>query len=434
MPKEFIDYSNTIIYKICCNDTNITDIYVGHTTNFIKRKYQHKVLCNSSSKLKIYDTIRKNGGWDNWNMIEIAKYSCQDATEARIREQEHYEQLKPSLNSVNPITNNIYSTLAIDNTIQTDNNIPTNKDTLHKFHCYLCDYYTNRRCNYNDHLLSKKHQNSINVNKNQQICGQNQQKIIETEENTSTKFICKICNKIYKDNSGLWRHKKKCKQIIQDDEDDDKDTNNSINGMSDKDIILMLIQQNKDLMEVVKNGTNNTSNSHNHSHNKTFNLQFFLNETCKDAMNISEFVSSIKPQLDDLEATGRLGYVEGITNIILNSLKSINTPLRPLHCSDQKREVIYIKDNDEWIKEEEDKPILTKAIKVIANENIKNINEWKKTYPDCTKSDSKKNDLYLKIVSNSMNGLTKDEADKNINKIISNVAKKVVIDKTGSNV
>ena len=100
MPKDTIDYSNTIIYKITCNDTSITDIYVGHTTNFIKRKYQHKVLCNNSSKLKIYDIIRQNGGWNNWSMVEIAKYCCQDVTEARIREQEHYELLKPSLNSL----------------------------------------------------------------------------------------------------------------------------------------------------------------------------------------------------------------------------------------------------------------------------------------------------------------------------------------------
>jgi hypothetical protein len=292
----------------------------------------------------------------------------------------------------------------------------------HKFSCFLCDFYTSKKSHYNEHLSTLKHKN--------QLLGDSQiTKPVEIRP--KAKFICSNCSRPYKSRNGLWKHQKTC---TDNNSNKDKDINNSINGMSDKDIILMLIQQNKDLMEVVKNGTNNTSNSHNHSHNKTFNLQFFLNETCKDAMNISEFVSSIKPQLDDLEATGRLGYVEGITNIILNSLKSINTPLRPLHCSDQKREVIYIKDNNEWIKEDEDKPILTKAIKVIANENIKNINEWKKTYPDCTKSDSKKNDLYLKIVSNSMNGLTKDEADKNINKIISNVAKKVVIDKTGSNV
>ena len=104
--------------------------------------------------------------------------------------------------------------------------------------------------------------------------------------------------------------------------------------------------------------------------------------------------------------------------------------MRPLHCGDFKREVMYIKCNNEWTKEGENKPILTKAIKTIANENIKQISKWKDKYPDCMKSDSKKNDLYLKIVSNSMNGLTKEEGDKNIHKIISNVAKNVTINKT----
>jgi hypothetical protein len=159
-------------------------------------------------------------------------------------------------------------------------------------------------------------------------------------------------------------------------------------------------------------------------------MQFFLNETCKDAMNISEFVSSIKVSLDDLENTGRRGYIEGISNIILKNLNNLEQQLRPVHCSDSKREVFYIKDNNEWKKENDEKPILTKAITVIANENIKQIKNWKEKYPDCTYAESKKNNLYLKIVSNSMNGLTEEEGYKNINKIISNVAKEVIIDKT----
>ena len=112
------DYSNTIIYKITCKDPSIQDVYVGHTTNFIKRKYQHKVLSNSSNKFKIYDTIRNNGGWDNWSMIEIGKYNCKDVTEARIREQEHYDLLKPNLNSIKPVANNEYSVISIDNSIK----------------------------------------------------------------------------------------------------------------------------------------------------------------------------------------------------------------------------------------------------------------------------------------------------------------------------
>ena len=147
-------------------------------------------------------------------------------------------------------------------------------------------------------------------------------------------------------------------------------------------------------------------------------------------MNIADFVNSIKPQISDLEATGRLGYVEGVSNIILNNLKSIDSRERPIHCSDYKREIIYIKDNNEWTKEDENKPILTNVIKIIANENIKNISEWKKEHPNCTKSDSKQNNLYLKIVSNSMSGSSAEESYKNITKIISNVAKQVIIDKT----
>jgi len=175
------------------------------------------------------------------------------------------------------------------------------------------------------------------------------------------------------------------------------------------------------------NNSNNISNSMNN--NKTFNLNVFLNETCKDAMNISDFVSSIKLNLDDLEHTGRQGYVQGITNIVLKNLNNVEQHMRPLHCSDVKREILYIKDNNEWTKETEEKPILTKAIKTIANENIKQIKNWRNKNPDCITSESRKNDLYLKIVSNSMNGLTEEEGKKNINKIISNVAKEVVIDK-----
>jgi predicted Rossmann fold nucleotide-binding protein DprA/Smf involved in DNA uptake len=217
-----------------------------------------------------------------------------------------------------------------------------------------------------------------------------------------------------------------------------------INLLSDSnkdELIITLLKQNADLIkgqqdifmklsETNTNSPNHTNNIHNSmNNNKTFNLQFFLNETCKDAMNITEFVNNMKLELDDLENTGRTGYVEGISNIVIKNLNKLEQHLRPLHCGDFKREVLYIKHNNEWTKEGDNKPILTKAIKTIANENIKQISKWKDKYPDCIKSDSKKNDLYLKIVSNSMNGLTKEEGEKNINKIISNVVKKVVIEK-----
>jgi hypothetical protein len=240
--------------------------------------------------------------------------------------------------------------------------------------------------------------------------------------------------------SSLCKHKKTCCCEINtnDKEDDDENMYQGIN-IKDKDaLVLHLLKQNGELQNklIEMASQSNMTNSHNNSHNtnttnidKNFNLNFFLNETCKNAMNISEFVSSIQMNFDDLEYTGRSGYIEGISNIIVNNLNKLENHMRPLHCSDFKREVLYIKDNNEWTKETDNKPILTNAIKTIANQNIKQISKWRDNCPDCTKSESKKNDLYLKIVSNSMNGLTKEESEKNINKIITNIAKKVIIEK-----
>ena len=285
-----------------------------------------------------------------------------------------------------------------------------------KFYCKNCDYGTSKKSSYDDHLLSTKHK-----------IGDIGDKIGDTNSaffclSSKEKHVCENCNKSYVSRNGLWKHKKKCITINQ---------ANNHEEPTDKDLIIMLIKQNTELLEIVKGGTtnNNNININNNSNNKTFNLQVFLNDTCKDAMNINDFVSSIQMQLCDLETTGRLGYVEGVSKIILNNLKNLNKHLRPIHCSDPKREVLYIKNENEWIKETDDKSILTKAIKVIANENIKQISQFKKLYPDCTDSESNKNDLYLKIVFNAMSGSTKEETEKNINKIISNLAKSVVIDK-----
>ena len=295
-----------------------------------------------------------------------------------------------------------------------------------KYHCENCDYHTFNKTDFTKHTQTDKHKMLTNETKMKHITHEKSQ--------DELKHKC-ICGKIFFSRTTLWRHKKSC-QDTNEISNTTKKTS-EFEGLDDKELLMKVFLQIpelvKSIIEISKDKGINHNHSHNqthtNSHNKTFNLQFFLNDTCKDAMNISEFVTSIKPQLIDLEDTGRIGYVEGISNIILNNLKTLKIHDRPIHCADQKREVIYIKENNEWTKENEDKPILTKAIKVIANENIKNINEWRKEHPDCTKSDSTKNDLYLKIVSNSMSGGTKEESHKNINKIISNIAKEVIIDK-----
>ena len=294
-----------------------------------------------------------------------------------------------------------------------------------KYICECCNIKTNNKKDYNKHILTAKHKKLTSVNTMETINSQNIENIHI--------FTCKICNKEYLSRVGLWKHNKTCIN----NQKDTKDNEYMYQGINIKDkdaLVLHLLKQNGDLQNKIIEMTSNSSITNNNSHNttnidKNFNLNFFLNNTCKNAMNITDFVSSIQMNLEDLEHTGRSGYIEGISNIIIKNLNKLEKHFRPLHCSDFKREVLYIKNNNEWTKETENKPILTKAIKTIANKNIKQISEWKDNYPDCIKADSNKNDLYLKIVSNSMNGLTKEEGDKNINKIITNVAKKVIIDK-----
>jgi hypothetical protein len=312
----------------------------------------------------------------------------------------------------------------------------TSNQSCIEFSCKVCDYKCFKKFNWDRHILTAKHLKSTNSNKNATKNEQNEQ-----NEQKKETYMCHTCNKQYKDRTGLWRHKQKCK--LKEDyecETEEKNTPDEIHEL--KEIMKYLMKENSEMknmmmiqntstqnmmMDVIKTGTNNTT--HTNSHNKTFNLNFYLNETCKEALNITDFVSSIKVSLSDLENTGRQGYIEGISSIILKHLNNLEQYQRPIHCSDVKREVIYIKDNDKWEKECEEKPLLTKAIKVIANENIKKISEWRENNPDCTNSESKKNNLYLKIVSNSMNGSDKEEGQKNITKIISNLAKETIIQK-----
>lgn len=285
------------------------------------------------------------------------------------------------------------------------------------FHCKLCDYNTRRSSQWDRHITTAKHQKATLVDK-------------KVPQQT---YNCE-CGSQYIYRQSLWKHKQNCdgkKSSAPEMENNDK---SEVKILTE--LVKDVIKQNQDLtnkiVDICKTNqtqTQSISNSNIHSNNKTFNLHFFLNETCKDAMNITDFVNSIQLQLSDLEHTGQYGYVEGISNVVLNNLKGLDCRQRPIHCSDFKREILYIKDNNEWIKDDEPNNKMTTVIKQIANKNMKKIPEWVKNNPDCYNSESKKNDKYLKIVSNSMSGGTELEQKTNISKIISRVAKGVIIDK-----
>jgi hypothetical protein len=248
------------------------------------------------------------------------------------------------------------------------------------------------------------------------------------QKNAKKRHSCKCCGKTYNARNSLWYHQKKC--VI--------DNCNNINEKdepTDKDLIMMLIKENSELKNMVVDvcqkiqPITNTVNSHNiNSNNKTFNLNLFLNETCKDAMNITDFVDSLKLQLSDLENVGKLGYVNGISNIIVKKLNSLDENKRPIHCADKKREVLYVKDQDKWEKENENNNKIRKAIKKIANKNMLLISEFKEKHPDCIKYSSPYSDQYNKIIVESMGGSGDNDLEKE-NKIINNIAKVVNIDK-----
>ena len=288
-----------------------------------------------------------------------------------------------------------------------------------EFCCKSCDFKCYKKSNFETHNKTKKHIYRVNGT-NLENAG--------TIKNAT--LVCN-CGKKFATSSGLWKHNKKCNTLFIEEKEIIK-TECSFDKLHetifDKDLIMMLVKQNTELLEALKNGTNNTVISNNHSNNKTFNLQVFLNETCKDAMNIMDFVNSIQLQLSDLESVGKLGFVEGISNIITTNLKALDVTQRPVHCTDNKRETIYIKDENKWEKEDDQKVKLRKAIKKIATKNLCLIHKFKEAHPDCNRSSSKYSDQYNKIIIEACGGSGNNDSEKE-DKIIRNIAKNVTIDK-----
>ena len=280
---------------------------------------------------------------------------------------------------------------------------------LGEFYCELCDYNTSNKSNYEKHLLTVKHKSN-----------ESNKKVSEQE----TSYYKCYCGNEYKYKSGLYRHKSKC----------NVQKSNSVENITPE-LVLELIKNNNDLTNtinnLVKNGltnnniTNNNTINNNNSHNKTFNLQVFLNETCKDAMNINDFIDSIKLQLSDFERMGEVGYAQGISDIITSKLQALDITQRPVHCTDKKRETMYVKDQDQWTKEDENKTKIKKMIKRIENKNIQIIPQFQKKYPNYANPKSHESDKYHKTIIEVMGGAGGSEGKEG--KIIRNISKVTTI-------
>lgn len=290
--------------------------------------------------------------------------------------------------------------------------------------CEKCNYSTSSLKDFNKHKLTAKHKRLT-------------MSYPKIEKIPNSIFICE-CGKKYKHKQSLYNHKKKCLIVNQEEtEEREPEIQNEIAPTKDKDEMIIEFMKsqaelNKTLMNAVNEGkmgntTNNNNNTTNNINNNQFNLNFFLNDTCKDALNITDFLDSIQLQLNDLEETGRLGHVNGISRIFVNALKNMDETQRPIHCTDSKRETLYIKDKDTWTKDNS-KERLKSAIETVADRNLDQIPQWRDENPRCQIMDSKENAMLAEMTLNSI-GPMDEEGEKDKEKIAKRIIKEVVIDK-----
>ena len=305
------------------------------------------------------------------------------------------------------------------------------EETTNKYICDLCDFQCKTIGNWNQHLLTSKHKKNGSDSPTSHVT-----------------FICPECDKIYTSRSGFNRHIKNCMPptLVQGDLNDLKEIfANSLKGSQDindfKEMFVCFVKSNQELqanlVDAIKQNTQTLMNhnnigvqnntQYNQFNNSHFNLNFFLNEQCKDAININEFIESINITFDDLENTAKYGYVDGVTQIIINHLRELDIFKRPIHCSDAKRGILYFKHDNKWEKDQEEKPIAKHVVRAVSAKNIVKIQDWIKAHPGCTQSDSMKNKMYHKIYDNVMSGDTQEEQNNNIDKVIRNLIKEVII-------
>ena len=333
------------------------------------------------------------------------------------------------------------------------------KKNDNKYICEICDYNTCKKTDYIRHINTIKHKGNILAT--------------EKTKKRDTKYICEYCEKLYNDRTGLWKHRKTCSTSSEPPDTPSFPETKTIIGSSDIPIELILevikqskevqnvlieqnkelqkqllehsnkllenenrllekdnqlIEQNKQILEIAKKPNMINSNNNNKT---SFNLQIFLNETCKDAMNIVDFVNSLQLTNNDFETTGKLGFVNGISRIFINQLKKMDVIRRPLHCTDVKRETLYIKDNDTWEKETDEKKKLNWVVNRIAQLNLNQIQQWQKQYPDCVKNNTPANEKFTELALVALGGRGEDEILKFNDKIMKNVLKEVILSRSG---
>lgn len=312
-----------------------------------------------------------------------------------------------------------------------------------QYTCKTCNFITHKNSDWNRHLKTTKHKRNTGVEEKKYYCD---------------------CGNVYKHSQSLWNHRKKCTSqhkivcpstsVSNNSAPIHEQKSNDINSeyimefiKQNKELQNIIVEQNKEfktliteqnkefnnkLLEIAKNQNQTITNVQNNIqniNNNIFNLNVFLNEQCKEALNMEEFLNSIELSVMDLEETGRLGFVSGISRIFIEHIKKMDIHERPLHCTDIKREIVYIKDNDSWEKEDAEKTRLINVVKTIVRKNLYQMVYWREQNPDFIHSNTKANEDYCRISLNSLGPYSEEDEKKELNKIMRNVLKEVTISK-----
>jgi hypothetical protein len=316
-----------------------------------------------------------------------------------------------------------------------------NRQNLQKFYCEICDHYASQSSDFARHCQTRKHQNGI---------GRNRQESAGIGETVVYHHNCEVCNRSFITQSGLWKHKKKCnkpvdqsamvemqKQMLDFLEKKDHDNQAQMYNFLEKkdtEFKAFVIELYKNSQILNQTQTNICQNNHNinsnNNNNTTFNLQLFLNETCKDAINLSDFIKTVKSSFEDIESIGSLGYVDGTSNVIIKHLNNLAVEKRPIHCTDAKRQTLYIKDDDQWTKEEPDLKRLQMLVDEVQRINLRVLPLWREKHPACLTSSSIHTSTYNNMSQELMGGdCSNVRIQAKDHKIINKIIKEVVIDK-----
>jgi len=396
MPKVRINYAEMIFYKICCSSTNITKVFVGHTTNVNQRKHTLKKQTQSETYCSdMIEFIKNSGGWENWSLQILEKYECKTHIDIVLREIYHTDALNHKMN--NPDNSNAANGLNNDLKPGDNNNASDNIDKI--FTCNYCNYRCLKSKHFKQHLMTRKHMDEVQ----NQVASSAVLNELVGEDKKQLGFVVNECNDESSDNKN-----ELIIQLLKDNES----------------MKIFMKEQNDMLKEMIANHNTTTTNNIRHKNIKQkFNINIFLNEQCKDAINMCDFIKSLKVTFHDLEITRDKSLEESVSTIMLRGLKELDVYKRPIHCTDQKRDVMYIKDEEKW--EKDDGNIkLKESIDTLSKKQMYTLKELRDSDPEIKTNDDKRDKFIV-----TMNHVTTPITETGGKKMIKTIGKEIFIDK-----